>query len=260
MDWILSSKRQATLRFVHYRRFCHHHNYQVFSFTAVTAKTAILIFSRTACLEAKSKPLIGHYSNDVALHTSLKKRITEVAKRSKLPVFTFTEREQEGSDFGERLYNAFQSLFNQGYEKVISVGSDIPELNVTDIKMANRELEHMKVVLGPDKRGGAYLIGLHKDALHTSFKNLRWQSAFLANDLRKYTELLKLSIHLLIARFDLNKIAEVGYLKSVSKVLALILEQLLKRSGIVWDSLESYVNLFTTREVSRRGPPVFSYS
>jgi len=68
---------------------------------------------------------------------------------------------QNGRDFGERLYNAVEVLAADGYEEIIVVGGDCPELSEEDISRAVAKLSEVDVVLGPDHRGGTYLIGFH---------------------------------------------------------------------------------------------------
>jgi hypothetical protein len=81
---------------------------------------------------------------------------------------------QQGSSFGERLENAVQTLTDLGYRKVVVVGSDCPDLEVADIQHAFRALKENRLVLGPDHRGGCYLIGLNVQDRHP-LHGVRWQ-------------------------------------------------------------------------------------
>ncbi len=81
---------------------------------------------------------------------------------------------QEGSSFGERLENAVQSLTDLGYTKVVIVGSDCPDLQLGDVQLAFSALEHHRLVLGPDHRGGCYLIGLNVQD-RRRLQGVRWQ-------------------------------------------------------------------------------------
>lgn len=81
---------------------------------------------------------------------------------------------QEGASFGQRLENAIESLTTLGYEEIVIVGRDCPDLEPSDIRDAFALLEQYRLVLGPDHRGGCYLIGLH--ANDTSRLNgVQWQ-------------------------------------------------------------------------------------
>lgn len=67
---------------------------------------------------------------------------------------------QVGSTFSERLETATAELAARGYAEIVVVGSDCPRLTSDDITSALRELAQRRLVLGPDHRGGCYLIAL----------------------------------------------------------------------------------------------------
>ncbi|HEX3816954.1 MAG TPA: DUF2064 domain-containing protein [Chthoniobacterales bacterium] len=68
--------------------------------------------------------------------------------------------EQRGTTFAQRLEAAVEEIASLGYDEVVLVGSDCPTLVADDIAIAFAELETKRLVLGPDHRGGCYLIGL----------------------------------------------------------------------------------------------------
>jgi glycosyltransferase A (GT-A) superfamily protein (DUF2064 family) len=68
---------------------------------------------------------------------------------------------QNGSTFGERLKNAIETLGDLGYQEIVIIGSDCPELQSKDINAAFEKLALKKIVIGPDHRGGCYLIGFY---------------------------------------------------------------------------------------------------
>jgi len=67
---------------------------------------------------------------------------------------------QGGGDLGERLDRAFQSAFTQGSRRVLIIGSDCPEITISDLEAAWSALEFHDVTLGPADDGGYWLIGL----------------------------------------------------------------------------------------------------
>ena len=69
---------------------------------------------------------------------------------------------QEGDDLGSRMKNAFEKVFSSGSEKVIIVGTDIPDLSKKIIEQAFNSIEENDVVIGPSKDGGYYLLGMKK--------------------------------------------------------------------------------------------------
>lgn len=81
---------------------------------------------------------------------------------------------QEGASFGQRLENAIESLVRVGYQEIVIVGRDCPELRQSDIFQAFELLRQNRVVLGPDHRGGCYLIGIHAHD-REKLQGIRWQ-------------------------------------------------------------------------------------
>lgn len=69
---------------------------------------------------------------------------------------------QEGEDLGDKMYNAIDYLLSIGYENVILIGSDIPDISPTDINTAFEILREKDIVLGPSYDGGYYLVGMKK--------------------------------------------------------------------------------------------------
>ena len=95
---------------------------------------------------------------------------------------------QYGEDLGQRMYNAFEDGFSQGYRKIILIGSDIPDMKSTNIRSAFEQLDNNKVVFGPALDGGYYLIGL-SELLEAPFKLKQWSNQFvLKNSLKQLQE------------------------------------------------------------------------
>ena len=67
---------------------------------------------------------------------------------------------QKGNDIGERMANAFKDSFNKGYQQIILIGSDIPDINETIINNGFKALETTPIVFGPAEDGGYYLVGM----------------------------------------------------------------------------------------------------
>src|SRR3990172_6395297 len=68
---------------------------------------------------------------------------------------------QNGSDLGEKMKNAFAAAFSEGFEKVMLIGSDIPDLpkEIVDEAFASDG----EAVIAPATDGGYYLIGFRRD-------------------------------------------------------------------------------------------------
>lgn len=80
---------------------------------------------------------------------------------------------QKGQDLGTRMGNAFQALFNMGYERIVIIGTDLPNLSVEIIRNAFLSLESNDYTIGPSEDGGYYLLGMNK--MNSSiFVNKTW--------------------------------------------------------------------------------------
>lgn len=85
----------------------------------------------------------------------------------------FDKRLQQGSDLGERMANAFTKGFEEGFENIIIIGSDMYDLDMTDLEAAFNALIQNDFVIGPAEDGGYYLLGMN--AVNESvFKNKTW--------------------------------------------------------------------------------------
>lgn len=82
---------------------------------------------------------------------------------------------QSQGDLGERMNNAIKNVLEQGYGKVIVLGSDCAEINAKDIDNAFLTLNNHDYVLGPALDGGYYLIGM-KEVSPTLFKEMTWST------------------------------------------------------------------------------------
>jgi len=85
---------------------------------------------------------------------------------------------QYGIDLGERMKNAFTDGFNLGYEDIILIGSDLPDISNAIIESGFKALKINEVVFGPAEDGGYYLIGMNK--LHSFiFEDKPWSQSHL---------------------------------------------------------------------------------
>jgi len=85
---------------------------------------------------------------------------------------------QEGKNLGIKMQNAFQNGFEEGYENIILIGSDLPTISKEIIESGFEKLTTNDVVFGPAEDGGYYLIGLSK--MNTSiFEDKPWSQSDL---------------------------------------------------------------------------------
>lgn len=85
----------------------------------------------------------------------------------------YEKRLQSGQDLGIRMANAFQDGFASGFEKIIVIGSDMHDLQQSDIEAAFSSLEKNNFVIGPADDGGYYLLGMNTFKAEL-FQNKAW--------------------------------------------------------------------------------------
>lgn len=83
---------------------------------------------------------------------------------------------QSGEDLGEKMKNAFQQGFADGYESILLIGSDLPDIRSTHIYKAFEKLKEADFVFGPASDGGYYLIGM-KAAHSFPFEGIPWSTS-----------------------------------------------------------------------------------
>ena len=145
-----------------------------------------MLFSRSSEEESLAKSIISSKRsiNNKKLAHSLISRSIKVAKQSDLPFYFWDERKQVGETFGEKLANAIEATFQNGYQKVIVIGNDCPQLKYQNILEAKNALQKNDVVLAPTPKGGTYLIGLSQHSFNKKeFALVSWQKTSTYEDL-----------------------------------------------------------------------------
>lgn len=82
---------------------------------------------------------------------------------------------QTGNDLGEKMYRAFQEIFDQGYHHAVVIGTDHPTLPDAMIHEAFEQLERYDGVIGPASDGGYYLLGI-KQLQKAYFTEIAWST------------------------------------------------------------------------------------
>ena len=93
----------------------------------------------------------------------------------------FLKKSQSGLALGSRMENAFKQGFQNSYEQIIIIGSDLPEISEQILIDAFSALENHDFVIGPASDGGYYLLGMK--SLHPEiFKNKVWSTDSVFKD------------------------------------------------------------------------------
>ena len=84
---------------------------------------------------------------------------------------------QTGKDLGEKMSNAFRDGFTKGYDRLVLIGTDIPEITESVLLHAFKILETKDAVIGPASDGGYYLIGFKKESFSEKiFHDMNWST------------------------------------------------------------------------------------
>jgi rSAM/selenodomain-associated transferase 1 len=86
-------------------------------------------------------------------------------------------RPQTGDTLGKKMANAFSEAFSEGFEQVVLLGSDIPDLPPQIIHEAFGALDKEGAAIGPSLDGGYYLIAFRASSfLPRAFENIPWST------------------------------------------------------------------------------------
>jgi hypothetical protein len=101
-------------------------------------------------------------------------------------------------DLGARILDCFAQLRARGFEKIVVIGSDSPDLPLKRLQRAFEKLEHLPALLAPSPDGGFYLIGASENGREELLQNVRWSSSNtridITNNLKTYDPKLRRQI------------------------------------------------------------------
>lgn len=150
--------------------------------TTATASVAVLLFTRSAGEEAAHKQFVSHgaQADNAAIAAQLIAHATATAQAAGVDFLCVDSRRQRGATFGQRLTGALQQAFAQGYEHLLVMGNDCPQLTDSLLRRAITALHRHGAVLGPATDGGVYLLGVSRAFFEAApWTTLPWQTAQL---------------------------------------------------------------------------------
>lgn len=223
----------------------------------MSESTAILFFTRSGQEEIQHKTFHSNHQTAYRVAEHLIKRTRTVLQAANYPVFEVDSAKQQGITPNARFDSAMNLIFEQGFEKIIAVGNDCPQLTTSDIKKAADLLETRSLVLGPDLRGGTYLFAIRKSEYKSQLVlSLPWGSSQFLNRMLHQMDLQQVAF--LDTLSDVN-----GLLDDLQKAATQIRKALLKAFLLLFypDQPSSNNLTLSTIEfrVSRisRGPPQY---
>lgn len=224
---------------------------------------AILFFSRTAAREGLKKTWFTgeSYHKNKLLASSLIAQSLSAIEKASFPVYHYHEGKQQGNTFGERIANAYQEVFALGYDAIIGVGNDTPEIVQLDWGGIAMQLCAGNTVLGPSLRGGSYLIGLKAETFdRQAFEQLPWQSSQLFQALHDWCENNGTDPVLLSTRRDVNTYLDLEALRQSTGVAKFALQLIAALAGTrppaKWLQRPPYSSITPFLNLPFRAPPV----
>jgi rSAM/selenodomain-associated transferase 1 len=118
----------------------------------------------------------------------------------------YAKKLQQGEGLGERMKNAFEEGFKNGYQNIIIIGSDLYDLQQEDLEKAFQLLQEKDAVIGPATDGGYYLLGMNQ-LFPEVFEDKEWGTSSVLEDTLK--DLKGKNIALLEARNDVDYYSDI---------------------------------------------------
>lgn len=202
----------------------------------MTHKSILIIFTRNPILGKVKTRLAKTVGNQTALDIYLfllqkTKEVTqnvhcdkvifyseEILENDLWDTTTHKKNLQVGKDLGAKMNHAFETCFEDKYDKVVLIGSDLYDLEVSHIEEAFEKLEKNEVVIGPATDGGYYLIGLKK-TYPEIFQNKNWGTSSVRKETLKNLE--KVNVHLLPILNDVDVFEDIEHHAAFSKFLSI---------------------------------------
>lgn len=224
--------------------------------------TAILIFTRTHQKESLVKTFSSQVNREgnAAIAEKLIQHSISTAQKSGFPVFPIFDTEQTGDSFGERLANAIESIYAKGYQNVIIIGNDCPQICTTDFLATSAFLEKSNLVFGPAADGGLYLLGMNKAAYSREvFIDLAWENKNLQEDFEEYAAEIACAFERLAFLRDIDNESDFRYfLKRIKNKLR---QELVSITASFQSTISIYTDFIFSSNFIRitqlRGPPQY---
>lgn len=221
-----------------------------------------MIFTQEASKEAARKMLTPSKNQGVnrlvfdKLNHFVERTATAAASKAEnLQVFHSNQLIKPNSNsFGQQLSAAIQVVFERGFEKVICIGNDCPALDENRILAAAEKFQTVNTVVGPDNRGGAYLIGISSQGFNAEvFENLAWQSEkMLESFIEQYTNE---NVLLLETLSDIHNFQELQTYTTSRYFIAFLIQLIEQTIAKIQDFYCFFVENRSIRSLSLRAPP-----
>ena len=119
----------------------------------------------------------------------------------------FDKKVQRGKNLGVRMLHAFKNGFNEGYDNIVIIGSDCPDVNPVLLEQAFNGLSEHDLVIGPSADGGYYLLGMNK-LQPELFSDIDWSTERVLEQTLEKAKSLSLSVSCLPELNDIDTIED----------------------------------------------------
>ena len=116
---------------------------------------------------------------------------------------------QIGADLGEKMRLAISNRLVQGAERVLIIGSDMPDLEANILQDAFDKLTNHDLVFGPAQDGGFYLIGARSFLPDDIFDGVEWSRKSTLQSVLHIAHGLNLTVALLPEGADVDEWSDV---------------------------------------------------
>jgi rSAM/selenodomain-associated transferase 1 len=123
---------------------------------------------------------------------------------------------QQGDDLGARMEAVFAELSQRGNKNIVLIGGDLAPVPLRYFAEAYAFLESSKkrVVLGPSRDGGYYLVGCNQPTPQI-FQSMSWSHSQVLAQTRDKLTRLQIDYRLLPPWFDIDTPDDLRYLESI---------------------------------------------
>ncbi len=118
---------------------------------------------------------------------------------------------QSDGDLGTRMKNFFAHRFAEGYEQVVLLGTDSPNVPVAHVVQAMTELKSHDAVLGPTEDGGYYLVGACRQ-VPPIFEGIPWSTSSVWQATTRALQEADYTLAVLPTWYDVDEAADHGRL------------------------------------------------
>ncbi|WP_319418927.1 TIGR04282 family arsenosugar biosynthesis glycosyltransferase [Pleurocapsa sp. FMAR1] len=107
-------------------------------------------------------------------------------------------------DLGYKMRSAFERAFSLGSKRVVTIGTDCPDIDRAILEAAFNSLSDRDLVIGSATDGGYYLIGLNC-TIPELFADINWGTDRVLNQTKAIATQLDLNIHYLKTLSDVDR-------------------------------------------------------